>query len=459
MDWEIFILCCTIYGTIVGSCANTWYMPLLFGVDPLTAYVDDQAAGGIISGAMCIAVAVSGISMYIPIRVCVLWTCPLLGTSPFMIMLIVFDSPFSRSWASIITMFMMLSFMSVQGAHRNEKVRRLAWRDMERLKQSEALIQDTSKQLQQAHGVVHEQQAQIHDTTALAEQRELRIREHEATIHELQNDTLKGQERMQRLQNNMQHLHLEIHEREAHIRELQNTVSQEREAIHVKEVQINLLEDYLQEQQREIDDKLGPLPDIIGEPRQRLGKKSIRAGNARGSPFNGHWILISGGADMWLHWLHIQGSKVTLGDGSVAWLRWRGQEPVLEGGTLCIEGGILYRTGKSKTVIAFKRFHPVAAVQTTRLPEDDRLTVISDSDVSTTSTDSDVANMSDLDDSSCSNPRDICSETSTNNTGSHDQSSWWLSSSSSSSSSSTSPLANQLGRAASTSQSEWSSQA
>eukprot|EP00973_Karenia_brevis_P020495 2815152-Karenia_brevis.AAC.3 len=154
----------------------------------------------------------------------------------------------------------------------------------------------------------------------------------------------------------MQELRMETQMRELQFHEWTNNIEGEWAVIRKREAQIQEIEEHLQQQQKESEDKIGPLPRI-GSLGQQRGNKDERT--CVTNVFDGHWILnpSNGRANKWMRSFQIQGDKVILGDGNITCLTYsREGQPQLESGPLFLQNDILYRVGKSMKVATFRRF-------------------------------------------------------------------------------------------------------
>jgi hypothetical protein len=211
-------------------------------------------------------------------------------------------------------------------------------------------------------------------------EQQLNIQKQDATIHKVQADLEDQLAAIRTRESLIQQLQRDIQSHKFSSEKQDKTILQ----LETEKAQ---LEEYFEEQQAEIDDQMGPLPEL--DQRSRHPQKSRRLRRRREqSPLDGRWVLVEseGLTNSWLHSLQIAGDSVLLGDGTVVRLQFSPEGRVmLEGGILSLDGLILSRVGKTGRACKYRLM----------TSDDDQCTSIS---IETDPRGSDIADLSALDD-------------------------------------------------------------
>jgi len=125
-NWEAIFLGSWTYCLIILAFLNKWHTPLMFGKDPNNFWKYDQR-GVEMQILLCNDFCLTCVTMYIPVRACVLWLMPVLGTIPYLINLVLLGTAFPREAPSNISLLISLVVFAVRGAHRIEVQRRKEW--------------------------------------------------------------------------------------------------------------------------------------------------------------------------------------------------------------------------------------------------------------------------------------------------------------------------------------------
>jgi len=104
------------------------------------------------------------------------------------------------------------------------------------------------------------------------------------------------------------------------------------------------------------EDEEPELMDLVRPPLMP-GAPEVRPEQAQDDQFDGHWVMCSpkGTVSTWLYSLTIDGMQVVDGLGGLCRLKKGRRGPKLFGGTLKVQGDMLYRCGKSGCVQVYER--------------------------------------------------------------------------------------------------------
>jgi len=406
LNWELFSVMVVVVSLVMLPFVSCWYMPKVFGYGHHTVLGDPE-----MSMVLTMVTILSVNFNLSPIRSCVLWMPVVCANMTFVLAVLIAGSQVPEQVPKNFAILLILSVLGWWSAWRYEVHIREKWITRQELRKSQVVVDEQRLDIHELEAEIEELQNSLRDQQLKVRERDeqlqtLRnnsdvqqadIREREAQIDDLKLELLEQQletggreARIRELQDSVDERQVMVQELRSHIQELQDSVFEQRAKNHELEARIKDMEDYLQDQQHEIEDQMGPLPGLgfLGRPSE-IELRIVH------DSFHGHWRLIEGKAALWLQSIHIHGDRVTLGDGSVTWLKvGPGSQTQLEGGAIYFENGLLCRLGKSRTILKFKRVTPEP--RTTMPAYDDRDTCVSFDDASSVGFDCHIADLRDF---------------------------------------------------------------
>lgn len=153
LDWEkSFVFYTTVYGLCL-SMGNFWHLPLLQRKDPRQVWSHD-ATGTDIFILLAMACLFSAITMYVPIRFCLLWILHFFAVGSYVILAIVLPACFPEDRHVTISAIVALSFFSYHGCFRSEKIKREKWLALQMVVEAEEIVKDQENTIQESAQLV-----------------------------------------------------------------------------------------------------------------------------------------------------------------------------------------------------------------------------------------------------------------------------------------------------------------
>jgi hypothetical protein len=379
---------------------NVWTAPLLFGKQPEDIWTHDARVAAV-HIPMGLQLVIGSVCLFTPIRSCALWVLPAVGFCTFGVVQFVFGSAIPDAlFLTMVGLGFMFSF-AYYGSLLHEQRERQQFLAVKQIQMYKADLQTIDKLVSdkcvvidayeskireakndefQQHLKLREQEAELQSVHKCMREQQLNIQKQDATIHQVQAALEDQLAAIRTRESLIQQLQRDIQSHKLSNEKQNKTILQ----LETKKAQ---LEEYLEEQQAEIDDQMGPLPELDQRCRHPQKSRRLRR-RLEQSPLDGRWVLVEseGLTNSWLHSLQIAGDSVLLGDGTVVRLQFSPEGRVmLEGGILSLDGLVLSRVGKTGRACKYRLM----------TSDDDQCTSIS---IETDPRGSDIADLSALDD-------------------------------------------------------------
>jgi len=345
VDLELYcLIALSVWAAAMAFGGFDWYRAKLFGSDPQEIF-DHDVEGSEAGLLLTLCVATVFCCLVVPIRSHLSWMLVAWNVCLYCGVTLAVSSPHPSKVPNYMALVCVLSAMSVLGGFRHAAQLRKEWMSAQKLTETLAAVEDL-----------------------------------DATIQGQQINTVAMEKEMEQLENKIQ--------------DRQDDITRMKGKIHS-------LRDQIDELEFETIDHAMPLPseEPGAIPSIFRSKKLSSAGKTVQCPelLTGTWVLIEGKANLWLHRIEIHGDKVVLGDWTCARLRQNSKgQYLLEGGVLTFDDkNTVCRTGKSGQICRFKRCHTNPQIIN---DDEDRDSVLSVADSSSTLADGDVGHIEDSED-------------------------------------------------------------